>query len=76
MQRQIWKSTNKLQTKLFRGGENKMPWPSPAPYTRNIMQERALKMGMKGSGTAPSPPTHRRQIEKKMVGPIDTLSSN
>ena len=38
-------------------GGNKVPCSTLAPYTTNIMQERALKMEIKSNGAAPPPPT-------------------
>ena len=41
-------------------GGNKVPCSTLAPYTTNIMQERALKMEIKSNGAAPPShtPTH------------------
>ena len=60
-------------------GGNKVPCSTLAPYTTNIMQERALKMEIKSNGAAPPlphshPPIHRRQIQKKMLGFEDKLN--
>ena len=47
-------------------GGNKIPCPSPGPYTKQIMQERALRMKIKDNAAPPTTtPTHKQKTDCK-----------
>ena len=61
MQRQIWKSTNKLQTKLFRGGEQN-PLAQPSPLHKKHYAGEGFEDGNERQWYCPIP-THSQKTD-------------